>query len=46
MTEKEINQNKLKIFEKVFIPEKNEKSFDIGNNSSIILKNWLRFLKS
>ena len=38
MTEKEINQNKLKIFEKVFIPEKNEKSFDIGNNSSIILK--------
>lgn len=38
MTEKEINQNKLKIFKKVFIPEKNEKSFDIGNNSSIILK--------
>ena len=38
MTKFEINENKLKIFKKIFISEKNEKPIDICNVSTILLK--------
>jgi GDP/UDP-N,N'-diacetylbacillosamine 2-epimerase (hydrolysing) len=38
MTKFEINENKLNIFKKIFISEKNERPIDISNVSSILIK--------